>query len=250
MILTAVSAWSGTVIGGRMARSFSPLVAGLALGALAVTFIEPAPLREAREGNLATIDPVPRHDKRAVHPADVEPAAGIVVVPPTVIRYTGVPQTVSTQNPPSSSLPAWRINAVASPPIDGRPMIAVIIDDMGLERRRSRQAVTLPAPLTLAYLPYARDLKKQTRAARERGHELLVHVPMEGVAPSGINTLRRGHTEEELLRRLDWSLGRFEGFVGPTTTWAANSRLTPRGFGSGLIGLGFRIHGGLGFRLV
>ena len=37
---------------------------------------------------------------------------------------------------------------------------------------------------------------------------------MEGNAPSGVNTLRPGHTAEELLRRLDWSLGRFEGFVG------------------------------------
>ena len=212
-----------------MACSFAPLVAGLALGALAMTFIEPAPLHEVRVVNLATLEPVPRHAKPAIHPADVEPAVGIIVDTPTVIRYTGIPQTVSTLKPPSRSFPAWRINAVATPPVDGRPMIAVIIDDMGLDRRRSWQAVTLLAPLTLAYLPYARELEKQTRAARERGHELLVHVPMEGVAPSGINTLRRGHTEQELLRRLDWSLGRFDGFVGVNNHMGSKFTSDPKG---------------------
>ncbi len=93
-------------------------------------------------------------------------------------------------------------------------MIAVIIDDMGLDRRRSRRAASLPAPLTLAYLPYARDLARQTRAARASGHELLVHVPMEGIAPAGPNTLRADHTPDELLRRLQWSLDRFDGYVG------------------------------------
>jgi len=215
MILSAVLARAGTVISGRLACSLAPLVAGLALGALVITVIEPAP----------------RHEARVTHPAEIEPAAGIVADPWPVIRFAAIPRPVPAPRPkPLRELvPAWRVHAVAAPPIDGKPMIAVIIDDMGLDRRRSRHAATLPAPLTLAYLPEARDLAVQTRAARARGHELLVHVPMERSVPSGVNTLRPRHAAEELLRRLDWSLGRFEGFVGVNNHMGSRFTADPKG---------------------
>ncbi len=213
MISTAVLARAGSVIGGGLACSLAPLAAGLALGALAMTVIEPAP----------------RHEARVTHPAEIEPAAGIVADSPPVIRFAAVPRPAPRPKPSRESVPAWRVHDAAAPPIDGRPMIAVIIDDMGLDQWRSRRAISLPAPLTLAYLPQARDLAGQTRAARARGHELLVHVPMEGSAPSGVNTLRPRHAAEELLRRLDWSLGRFEGFVGVNNHMGSRFTADPKG---------------------
>ncbi len=119
--------------------------------------------------------------------------------------------------PRAEPLPAWRKFAVAPSPVDDRPVIAVIIDDMGLDRRRSARTAELPAPLTLAYLPYARDLVRQTRAARSLGHELMVHIPMEPARSGddpGPNALRLKISPRELMRRLDWSLKRFPGFVG------------------------------------
>ncbi len=95
-------------------------------------------------------------------------------------------------------------------------MIAVVIDDMGLDRARSERTVELPAPLTLAYLAYARDLVTQTGAARAAGHELLVHVPMEpgpGADP-GPNALVLDLTPAELHRRIEWNLSQFGEFVG------------------------------------
>ncbi len=230
VISTAALTRARAVIGGRLAWSLAPLAAGFALGALAMTVIEPAPRHEARVTHPAVIEPAPRHEARVTHPAVIEPAAGIVADTPPVIRLADVPRPVPTPRlrPSLESLPAWRVHAVAAPPIDGQAMIAVIIDDMGLDRRRSRHAATLPAPLTLAYLPHARDLAGQTRAARARGHELLVHVPMEGNAPSGVNTLRPRHTAEELLRRLDWSLGRFEGFVGVNNHMGSRFTANPK----------------------
>jgi hypothetical protein len=197
-ILNAVAARARTALGGRRVFGLAPLVGGLAIGALLVAMVEPAP----------------RHVARAVDPVANEPAPGIDADTPPVIRFAAIPRPEPRARPSPERVPAWRAHAAAAPPTEGRPMIAVIIDDMGLDRRRSRLAAALPAPLTLAYLPYARDLGSQTRAARARGHELLVHVPMEGIAPAGINTLRTAHGPDELLRRLDWSLGRFEGYVG------------------------------------
>ncbi|HJM49203.1 MAG TPA: divergent polysaccharide deacetylase family protein [Alphaproteobacteria bacterium] len=111
----------------------------------------------------------------------------------------------------------WRHHAVAAPETAGRPMIAVLIDDLGLNRYNTRRTTALPAPLTLAFLTYAEDLARQTARARAAGHELLLHVPMEPVSERedpGPNVLAAEHGPEEVLRRLRWGLGRFSGYVG------------------------------------
>ncbi len=116
----------------------------------------------------------------------------------------------------SKALPAWRRFAVAVGPTSTRPMIAVVIDDMGIDRRRSARAIALRSPLTLAFLPYATDLAAQAAAARAAGHELLVHIPMEptGTADPGPGALTTQLSQAEIRVRLAADLSRFEGFVG------------------------------------
>ena len=111
--------------------------------------------------------------------------------------------------------PAWLRNAVTSA-IDSRPAVAVVIDDMGFNRRAAAAINHLRGPLTLAFLPYAAKLDEQTRAARAAGHELLVHVPMEprGREWPGPNALTSQLTPAELISRLRTQLGSFRGFVG------------------------------------
>jgi len=119
--------------------------------------------------------------------------------------------------PEGARQPAWLRFAVAAPPVPaGRPMIAIVIDDMGLDRPRSMRALDLPAPLTLSYLPYGKELPAQTALARFKGHELMVHLPMEpmGEADPGPDALLTGLSESELRRRIAAGLSAFEGFVG------------------------------------
>ena len=78
----------------------------------------------------------------------------------------------------------WRRNAVPFRDLNSRPLVAIVIDDVGLDRPRSKRAWELPGPLTMSFLPYAKDLREQARAARARGHELMLHLPME---PNGRN---------------------------------------------------------------
>ena len=116
-----------------------------------------------------------------------------------------------------AALPAWRRNAVAVAAPLGAPWIAIVIDDMGPNRANSARAVRLPGPLTLAYLPYAEGLAAQTERARAAGHELLVHIPMEPMSAAedpGLNALATTLDGEEIARRLNWALDRFEGYVG------------------------------------
>jgi uncharacterized protein len=111
--------------------------------------------------------------------------------------------------------PTWLRNAVESV-VDARPAIAVVIDDLGLNRRGTAALNRLRAPLTLAFLPYATDLDEQTRAARAAGHELMVHVPMEPRSADwpGPNALTSQLGPDELVSRLRSHLRSFRGFVG------------------------------------
>ncbi|MCB2101732.1 MAG: divergent polysaccharide deacetylase family protein, partial [Rhodobacterales bacterium] len=113
--------------------------------------------------------------------------------------------------------PRWLRFSVPVRVPDGRPMLAIVIDDMGVDRRRSGRVMSLKGPLTLSFLTYADDLDRQTREAADAGHELMLHVAM---APrnerldAGPNVLESGLDPTELRRRLAWGLARFGTFVG------------------------------------
>lgn len=124
----------------------------------------------------------------------------------------------SPPKPPQSRCDTWRLYAVSIPPDDAnRPKIAIIIDDMGVDKVRTARATALPGPLTMSFLPYARDLPAQTEAARNAGHELLVHMPMQPLSASidpGPNALTVDLSDMEIQKRLNVNLSRFSNFVG------------------------------------
>ena len=112
----------------------------------------------------------------------------------------------------------WKLFAGAAPAAgETRPMIALIIDDMGVVRAWSERAARLPAPVTLSYLPYAVDVGAQAAAARADGHELLLHLPLEpedATQDPGPMALLVGLGDDELRWRLAWNLARIDGYVG------------------------------------
>jgi polysaccharide deacetylase 2 family uncharacterized protein YibQ len=119
--------------------------------------------------------------------------------------------------PPAIGKPAWIANAISFAPEADKPMIALVIDDMGVDRKRSAQALKLPAPVTMSYLPYGRKIKEQVAAAQKAGHEILVHVPMEPerrTADPGPDYLGVKFTAEEIHKRLVRNLSAFDGYVG------------------------------------
>jgi hypothetical protein len=151
---------------------------------------------------------------RALAPKPPQPA----VREPSEVVPAALPAPAAAQaEPQDSRQPAWQRYAVPSDPPAGRPMIAVVIDDLGINRKQTREMTELPGPLTLAFMTYADDLAAQTAAARQAGHELMIHFPMEpsgASADPGPNALLRSLDPAEVQRRLDWGLGRFEGYIG------------------------------------
>ena len=154
--------------------------------------------------------------------ADTQTAAAELYIKPSVGQIDDAlanldleslsPVGVIPQNPPP-----WRRHAVpVAKPFEG-PVIALVIDDLGLNRPNTRRTIELPGPLTLALMTYAETLQEFADKARSNGHELLVHFPMAPRDPRydpGPNALRAELGKEELARRLAWGLSRFEGYVG------------------------------------
>ncbi len=118
----------------------------------------------------------------------------------------------------TTDIKAWQKYAAAFEPASGaQGKVVIIIDDLGLDRKRSAAVVDLPSPLTLAYLPYAGALKKQTSDARAHGHELLIHTPMEPVSHTqnpGPDALLDAMSPEEIKVAFSSILQSFEGYIG------------------------------------
>ena len=113
--------------------------------------------------------------------------------------------------------PAWRQYAVATDVSIKGPMVAIVIDDLGVHVKNAARTIALPGPLTLSFMSYAQNLQAQTETARAAGHELMLHLPMEPqdrTEDPGPNVLLTRLPVEENLRRLRWALGRFEGYIG------------------------------------
>lgn len=98
----------------------------------------------------------------------------------------------------------------------GNGKIVIIIDDMGMSKFDA-QIYQLPAPLTLSYLPYAKELQTKTHAASQAGHELMLHVPMEPLNSKldlGPSPLLAKMKKKEFNQTLEGALNAFSGYVG------------------------------------
>lgn len=160
----------------------------------------------------AAVSPVNPHVSASEAPAPVNQAGD-----PAPIQTALLPPRPDTKTP-SSEQPAWLRFATAAPgDIRDKPRVAIVIDDLGPDRSRTARVVALAPAVTLSFLAYSDGLPRLTEAARRAGHEMIVHVPMEPVNTKldmGPNGLATSQPKEEVLRRLNWDLGRFEGYVG------------------------------------
>ena len=60
--------------------------------------------------------------------------------------------------------------------------LALVVDDLGYDRAAGLRAVALPGPIACAVLPHAPYSRLLAEAARARGKEVLLHLPMPAVA--------------------------------------------------------------------
>ena len=99
--------------------------------------------------------------------------------------------------------------------------LAVLVDGIGLDEALSQSAIAeLPAPVSLAFSPYADGIDALATAARARGHEMLISLPMEPEgAPlndEGDRQLSPDADTATNTRNLLWALSSLQGYVGAT----------------------------------
>lgn len=99
-----------------------------------------------------------------------------------------------------------------------RPRLAIVIDDLGRSEEALNRVRALPAPLTLAFLPYEEEdvLAAQLDSLRGTGHEIIAHVPMQPEGASGIGPLGLRLTDNRpaLRDKLQRVLEKVPGAVG------------------------------------
>ncbi|MGF1591993.1 MAG: divergent polysaccharide deacetylase family protein [Kiloniellaceae bacterium] len=209
------------------------LLIGLLLGGVAGVLLD-------RQGLLGKTPEAPPAAIVAEAPAAVPPARAPTAAP-TVDRealearyHEALRAAPEASAPTARAVPPapWQRHAVAVAPADGRPMIAIVLDDVGVSRRGAERAIALPGPLTLAFMTYADGLPAMTEAARRAGHELMLHVPMQPLSEAidpGPNVLSDDLSRAELMQRLTWGLDRFEGYVGINNHMGSRFTASPEG---------------------
>ncbi|SEN38829.1 hypothetical protein SAMN05192533_11287 [Mesobacillus persicus] len=57
--------------------------------------------------------------------------------------------------------------------------LAIVIDDFGNDMKGTEDMLDLPIPLTIAIMPFLSTTERDAQLAHEKGHEVIVHLPME-----------------------------------------------------------------------
>ncbi len=139
-------------------------------------------------------------------------------------------------------------NALGGTPAGGghpaaRPRVAIFVGGMGLGAAATRQAIdAMPAAVTLAFVPTGAGfadggLVAAVDAARAKGHEILLQLPMEsaptpiggsqGARALGPHSLAAGEAPAALKANLAWLMGRLKGYDGVTNLLGAAVTDTP-----------------------
>ncbi|MBK4727225.1 divergent polysaccharide deacetylase family protein [Pantoea agglomerans] len=89
---------------------------------------------------------------------------------------------------------------LSSPVYAGK--LSIVIDDFGYRPAQENQVLQMPAAISVAVLPNAPHAREMATKAHQRGHEVLIHLPMAPLSkqPLEKDTLRPDMSAEEIAR--------------------------------------------------
>ena len=105
--------------------------------------------------------------------------------------------------------------------VGGPPRVAVLVNGLAVPGAPDADIIKgLPPPVSLAYGAYGRGVQEWVDKARADGHEVLLAIPLEpnnypAVDP-GPHTLLTTLPTNENIKRLQWLMSRYAGYVGVT----------------------------------
>ena len=150
---------------------------------------------------------------------------------PTAAKTPKVRKSPATQKPPFEIYPKETrppAESVAKKSIPGPipkpvprktlPSVALIIDDLGYDKKIAQQFAQLNAPMTFSILPHSPFQQKIVRLAESKGLEIMLHLPMEPVeypdVDPGPGTLLSTMSADDLIDQLNKNLNTLPNVKG------------------------------------
>lgn len=115
---------------------------------------------------------------------------------------------IGAETVPKPASPVWAHQ--------GKPLISIVIDDLGNKPSAVTRLMALPAKTTLAFLPYPEATPNLAAQAKAKDFEIFLHMPMQpkGAQDPGPDALAVDLSENEIAKRLRVALARVPGAVG------------------------------------
>jgi hypothetical protein len=103
-------------------------------------------------------------------------------------------------------------------PLEKLPLVALIIDDLGYDKKMAQKFLELDINLTISILPHSPFQNKIARLASSKGLEIMLHLPMEPVEYPEVNpgpgTLLSSMSPDELISQLEENLNTLPSVKG------------------------------------
>ncbi|MCM3585305.1 divergent polysaccharide deacetylase family protein [Mesobacillus maritimus] len=96
--------------------------------------------------------------------------------------------------------------------------LAIVIDDFGNGMKGTEEMLDLPAPLTVAVMPFLSTTHEDARNAHSKGHEVIVHLPMEPkkgkISWLGPGAITTDLSDEEIREKVEKAIADVPHAVG------------------------------------
>lgn len=185
--------------------------------------IKPLPPKPVTEQEAAEITAEPA----APEPMEAEPGEG----PMGRMTLKPAPDRMLVERGADGPLPiiandgrrSWKVYARPFNAASGRAQIAIYVGGLGLGAKQTENALNkLPGQIDLGFSAMSGGLTDLVNAARARGHEVFVELPMEpsevATNDPGPYTMLTTVAAAENIGRLEWIMSRAPGFVGMAAT--------------------------------
>jgi polysaccharide deacetylase 2 family uncharacterized protein YibQ len=159
---------------------------------------EPAPANQGRTVAVEPAKPVGHAAGTLDHEASPKAPEPGIVHEHSVPSAPPKPQTAEHKDAKAGS--ATQLASVSNLPVKPPPVrhpiptpkmarIAIVIDDFGVDKDIAEKFLNIPMPVTFSVLPYQPHTKEIIELVHARGHEVILHVPME---PHGFPKVKPG----------------------------------------------------------